>query len=136
MTLSFLSSHYIQSARFGPLSPSYEADVVKPPDAFFSDFLAGFIAFACSSWERGTSEQLANAKDSYLPVSSEAGSSKKRNKWRKGAHAVGRTPVYAGFDLDPASLRWQQRFCAKIYAAFERANLLRYFFLERFPPET
>jgi hypothetical protein len=50
----------------------------RPLTGFFLLVRAGFCVCRC---ERGTSEQLPDAKDRYHPVRSEACSREKRNKW-------------------------------------------------------
>ena len=60
--------------------------------------------FAFGRCERGTSEQLSDAKYRYLPVRSEAWSTEKRNKWEGPTKWEG-DPFMPEFDLDQASLR-------------------------------
>jgi len=59
------------------------------------------LLFCVWLMERGTSEQLTNAKDGY-PLQRVAKPAQERNGINGGAPRSGVEAVYAGFDLDQA----------------------------------
>ncbi len=149
---SVLALHSREEAKRGR---SYEADVVKTP-MVFSDLLIRFLRLADASEERANSCQ----RQKTVTCQCAAKLGQERNGINGRGPRSGKQTVYAGFDLDQASLRtaWLALCREPLGSMFNGlwrlhgglgtiilrpdlrsvlgVNLSRYFFLERFPPET